>query len=377
MASEAQIQANRKNSKRSTGPKTENGKSIVRKNALKHGGRAKTLNVMPVLPQEDPKLLEERIQAWIDDWQPKDGSESDLVHRGAELSLKLERGERIEVVYLTSRVRKAERKAGQEPSAKAIKRVNDLGRKLFYDCRAGMFNSIPAPPWDDDPAVFVAELEETVLGCRWLLDRWAELRAALDRNAPWLPADVFRLVRLLGKFGHEAVHDPALNAIFLARDVLLPGSAETLWKEFRHMASIRDPAFNVFSSWRDLGPRPADSDEARTSLRAVMSERALRLERIISRLEQTNEAGAQTQAAERLDRAAFDPSPAYDRHCRRQSAMGRELLRIIDTLSRLRKEDHPAHPEAEAEDPSWDKIPILSSSDHQDEENDRNGILSH
>ena len=92
MASEAQIQANRKNSKRSTGPKSERGKSKVRGNALKHGGRAKTLNVLPVLPQEDPKVLEERIQAWIDDWQPKDGSESDLVHRGAELSLKLERG---------------------------------------------------------------------------------------------------------------------------------------------------------------------------------------------------------------------------------------------------------------------------------------------
>ena len=65
------------------------------RNALKHGERAKTLNVMPVLPDEDPRLLEERIQSWIDDWQPKDATEDGLVRRGAKLTWLLERGERI------------------------------------------------------------------------------------------------------------------------------------------------------------------------------------------------------------------------------------------------------------------------------------------
>ena len=37
MASEKQISANRENARRSTGPRTEEGKAVVRLNALKHG----------------------------------------------------------------------------------------------------------------------------------------------------------------------------------------------------------------------------------------------------------------------------------------------------------------------------------------------------
>jgi len=53
MATDAQIDANRRNAAKSTGPKTEEGKAKIRLNALKHGGRAKTTDVMPVLPHEE------------------------------------------------------------------------------------------------------------------------------------------------------------------------------------------------------------------------------------------------------------------------------------------------------------------------------------
>jgi len=49
MATAAQIEANRRNAQRSTGPKSDEGKDRVRRNALKHGMAART--VMPVLPQ--------------------------------------------------------------------------------------------------------------------------------------------------------------------------------------------------------------------------------------------------------------------------------------------------------------------------------------
>jgi hypothetical protein len=58
MASAAQIEANRRNAQRSTWPRTDAGKVHARANALKHGMSARTL--MSVLPQEDPKQLEER-----------------------------------------------------------------------------------------------------------------------------------------------------------------------------------------------------------------------------------------------------------------------------------------------------------------------------
>ena len=45
MTSEAKIEANRRNSLKSTGPKTERGKERSRLNALKHGMTAKQLVV--------------------------------------------------------------------------------------------------------------------------------------------------------------------------------------------------------------------------------------------------------------------------------------------------------------------------------------------
>ena len=50
MATKAQIKANRENAKKSTGPRTEEGKARVSLNALKHGLLARDA----VLPSEDP-----------------------------------------------------------------------------------------------------------------------------------------------------------------------------------------------------------------------------------------------------------------------------------------------------------------------------------
>ena len=44
MASQAQIDANRRNAQRSTGPKTEAGKTRAELNALKDGSHAKTVS---------------------------------------------------------------------------------------------------------------------------------------------------------------------------------------------------------------------------------------------------------------------------------------------------------------------------------------------
>ena len=63
MATTTQIEANRKNSTRSTGPRTAQGKSRARLNSYQHGLAART--IMPVLPQEDARELEERIQKTI------------------------------------------------------------------------------------------------------------------------------------------------------------------------------------------------------------------------------------------------------------------------------------------------------------------------
>src|SRR4051794_26908923 len=60
MATGAQIEANRKDAQKSTGPRTKAGKAIARLNALKHGARARS--VAPVPPQEDPGELDAKIR---------------------------------------------------------------------------------------------------------------------------------------------------------------------------------------------------------------------------------------------------------------------------------------------------------------------------
>lgn len=51
--SERKLQANRANAKRSTGPRTEAGKAVSRRNALKHGILSHSLALMPAIPIVD------------------------------------------------------------------------------------------------------------------------------------------------------------------------------------------------------------------------------------------------------------------------------------------------------------------------------------
>jgi hypothetical protein len=76
------------------------------------------------------------------------------------------------------------------------KTVCDLGRKLL----AMADKRTPAdsrPPWDDDPEVLLRGLESSAEGCRWLLDRWAELRHLFDREVTLTSTDLYRLFRLM------------------------------------------------------------------------------------------------------------------------------------------------------------------------------------
>src|SRR5438128_1743716 len=62
MTTPAQIEANRRNAQKSTGPKTAQGRAVVSLNGLRHGLRAETA----VLPFEDPAefaKLKQELQA--------------------------------------------------------------------------------------------------------------------------------------------------------------------------------------------------------------------------------------------------------------------------------------------------------------------------
>jgi hypothetical protein len=82
--SQRKIEANRRNALRSTGPKTDRGKSIVSRNALKHGLlSARIVNEELGEEKKDVQSLHEEL---IEDYQPIGRMEQFLVERSLKAS---------------------------------------------------------------------------------------------------------------------------------------------------------------------------------------------------------------------------------------------------------------------------------------------------
>jgi hypothetical protein len=103
-ASEAQIQANRQNSARSTGPKTPEGKENSRRNSLKHGLTGEGV----VLIEKDAAEVERISRAMESELNPSGTMGYVLIRRFATLAVRLDRSAVQETAALTERVRQAE-----------------------------------------------------------------------------------------------------------------------------------------------------------------------------------------------------------------------------------------------------------------------------
>ena len=96
MATKAQVKANRQNAKKSTGPRTEDGKASTSQNALKHGLLARDA----VLPGEDPADFDRHFQTFEDTIEPQNALEFALVRQIADAEWRLRRLARIETAFL-------------------------------------------------------------------------------------------------------------------------------------------------------------------------------------------------------------------------------------------------------------------------------------
>ena len=333
MATAAQILANTRNAARSTGPRTLKGKSIVRGNALKHGRDALTL--VPGLEHEDAKQVKQRVARYLDDWQPRTDAELDLVCQAARLSLAIERAERMEIAHMEGRIRAATKDRIQEVQPRRLEEVQELGRRLLYIAALDEIKVPRKPLWSDDPRLLVAKLEETADGCRWLLARWAEFRHLLDSRTHWELPLLLRFIRLQGKVVDESVFDPALNAIFLAWDVIIPKFASQYWEKFRDNPCQAQTACLSQLRWREIAPRPSDTEEAWKSLDAIVDRQSERLEALLER----NKDMEREEPAGWTDRAALDLSPEFERHRRYLSAKTREFHRTLEVLRKMRESE--------------------------------------
>jgi hypothetical protein len=115
MTSFRQIEANRHNALKSTGPKTEDGKQRSRRNAFRHGFTAETI-IEPLENRDEYRAFEAAI---LTEYLPQTPVEQELVRRLASLFWRLRRATSIETgllrmqseflqAFRSSRLKKAE-----------------------------------------------------------------------------------------------------------------------------------------------------------------------------------------------------------------------------------------------------------------------------
>jgi hypothetical protein len=128
MATERQIQANRANAKRSTGPVTEEGKQASSQNARRHD----QLSSCVVMKAESTPLFDELMDSLIAEFQPSTANETALIETMAVSRWKLMRNWIMHTALLELEVVKQDHSIGSPPviAALAFKSLADSSHSL-------------------------------------------------------------------------------------------------------------------------------------------------------------------------------------------------------------------------------------------------------
>ncbi len=105
MSTTEKIRANRENAKKSTGPKTDSGKTRSSQNVLKHGLLANDA----VLPGEDPAEFDQHLTSFEDTYLPRNRVEKEIVRQIADVSWRMQRLSRIETAVIAAGIENSRR----------------------------------------------------------------------------------------------------------------------------------------------------------------------------------------------------------------------------------------------------------------------------
>ncbi len=231
-----------------------------------------------------------------------------------------------------------------EPTRRTREETADLARRLCPELaeigrprdssREPTSPRLAGPDDPDDPARLVPRLERTADGCRWLLDRWLDLRRVVDAGQAWPADQMVRTIRLLGQQPLDAADDPRVLAIVVAcfaLDRARPDPFAALWDGL----SAREIQFY---RERLLGRRlreamPATPADARSVLLDIVNQAIRRLEQ----LELALRARQSALAALRPSALLFDDSPEGRWVRSQQDRYDRALARIVDRFTTARR----------------------------------------
>jgi hypothetical protein len=237
--SEKQIEANRLNALRSTGPRTAEGKAISRRNGMIHGLAAE------VLVSDDDRIAYDMAMArWEREAGPDNVVETHLIRRAAAGSV---RADRIE------RAREATRRQSARDAVDLWER-----RRQARARKKGQLLPL-------DPANVLPELESSAFGCDWLIRRWRSHEASLRVGKPLDQLAVCRIQNLLGLPDGLPCDgaDPVLRGLWILASSWSPSKVNALPR--------------LTEAERRL---PAEPEAAREALLAFFADRVDRLERL-------------------------------------------------------------------------------------------------
>ena len=345
MTFEAQIEANRRNARKSKGARAADGRNRSRFNAVKHGFWAEKA----VMPGEDPAALQERLDDWTADLQPRNSVEQYLVDRGVRLSWQLDRVSNAHDARLTAQIIEG----GAEEANVVEEEILEIGKRLFWDNR-GPLNFYPhrpirdvsspgdcgprtsfseSPDDPDQPALLVRRLQSNAAGCQWMLDRWAELGALVECELAWLAPDKLKAIRLLGMQPIDVIDDLDIARIFLASYVIRGSTAEPFIEIIHELFTREEAVFRGQVAARRLTAfMPKDAAEARGVLAEIVQHATARL---TAQLEKHHRRDNQIKALAANCRA-FDDSLLGETLRRYEMTSGRALNRTLELLLKLR-----------------------------------------
>jgi hypothetical protein len=344
MATAAQIEANRRNALKSTGPRTQEGKNRSRFNALDHGFRANIL----VLPTEQFGEHANHLAAWRRDWRPRNATEDFLVESVVTVHFQMKRIQRAHTARLAARINHGEIDDADNEQNEVIA----LTQRLFQgtsaasaqpaepkpapskpdrDARGPIMTVSPIDP--DDPSLLINHLQRTQTGCAWLLEQWAALRSLLERDLAWQASDTLKAVRLLGRRPAAAVDRMEIARLFLASHVLRNQEGDP----FRDVVSDLRPD-NAPLDEHTLRARryerlaPKDSRAARQVLLDVVDQAAAELQERADILRER----AEQMLPYTADLLSWDDTREGERLRRYESMCQRTWFRVLDLLMKLR-----------------------------------------
>jgi hypothetical protein len=264
-----------------------------------------------------PTKLFESIQKELDDWdgrgRPGDGPKDFFISQVVCAVGELLRARRSRIACRRQHI--------EEARAREISQAIELGGRLrlsetLFELLVGTGpSSIKRGEGGSaravldltaSPAWLVPQLESTAAGCRWLAERWGQMRERLGPLAHWECEDAVIMVRLMGKTSRDVLNQSEVADVFLASHAL-DRRGRNPFLVLRGELSLAEANDLV----RRLGPRVKASPEEGDAERGRQTLTAMIDRTVADLLDKAKAHDARTGSDEARKAAehAFDTSP--------------------------------------------------------------------